>query len=96
MMEKRQVYIKKLEEKLMEYDAKLAELEKKAAEVQEEMKNEYISQIDNLETKREEFAAKHEKLKESGEQAWDEIKTGTEKAWDELEEAIEKAVAHFK
>ena len=95
-MEKRQVYIKKLEEKLMEYDAKLAELENKAAGVQEEMKNEYISQIDSLETKREEFAAKYDKLKESGEQAWEDIKTGTEKAWDELEEAIEKAVAHFK
>ncbi len=95
-MEKRQLYIKKLEEKLLEYDAKLTELEAKAADMREEMKTEYLSQIDSLETKREELAAKYEKLKVSGEQAWDEIKTGTEKAWDELEEAIEKAVAHFK
>lgn len=95
-MEKRQVYIKKLEERLLEYDAKLTEFEAKAADIREEMKTEYLSQIDSLETKREELAAKYEKLKESGEQAWDEIKTGTEKAWDELEEAIEKAVAHFK
>lgn len=48
-MEKRQLYIKKLEEKLLEYDAKLTELEAKAADIREEMKTEYLSQIDSLE-----------------------------------------------
>lgn len=95
-MEKRNVYIKKLEENLTVCDAKLAEMKAKVAEVQADMKAEYLSQVEILEKKRNEFAAKYEQLKEAGEHAWDDVKLGTEKAWDELEDSIKKAIAHFK
>ena len=92
-MEKRSLYMEKIDAKLTQYNAKLAQLKGKAAEVQIDMKLEYLSQMENLEKKRDGFMKKHEQLKTAGEHGWDELKAGTEKAWHELEEAFDKAVA---
>lgn len=95
-MEKRNVYLKKLEVSLAEYNARLVELKAKAAEVQSDMKSEYLSQVDNLEKKRDDFMVKYEQLKETSGHAWEDVKAGTEKAWNELEDSIEKAISRFK
>ncbi|MDR3583935.1 MAG: hypothetical protein P4L59_01250 [Desulfosporosinus sp.] len=95
-MEKRNVYMKKLEDNLTEYNARLVLMKAKVTEVQDDMKAEYLSQVKNLETKRDDFAAKYGQLKESSEHAWEDVKVGTEKKWSELKESIDKAVAHFK
>ena len=95
-MEKRNEYLKKLAEKLADYDLKIAEIKFKIAEVQDDMKAEYLSQIETLEEKRDELAVTYSQLKQSTGNAWTDIKTGTEKAWLSLEKAIEKAIARFK
>ncbi|MDF2633514.1 MAG: hypothetical protein K0R78_388 [Pelosinus sp.] len=95
-MEKRNIYLKKLEDNLTEYNSRLVEMKAKVIEVQADMKAEYLSQVDTLEKKRDELAVKYGQLKEVSEHAWDDVKTGTEKAWNELEDAIEKAVSRFK
>jgi len=95
-MEKRSMYIKKFEEKLVEYNEKLAKMEAKVAEAQGDMKAEYLSQIESLENTRNDFLAKYGELKDSSEHAWSDVKAGTEKAWHELSDSIEKAVSHFK
>jgi chromosome segregation ATPase len=95
-VEKRNEYLKKLEEKLADYDLKIAEIKFKVAEVQDDMKAEYLSQIENLEEKRDELAVTYGQLKQSTGNAWTDIKTGTEKAWLSLEKSIEKAITRFK
>ena len=50
-MEKRNVYMKKLEDSLTEYNARLVLMKAKVAEVQDDMKAEYLSQMKNLEAK---------------------------------------------
>ena len=95
-VEKRNEYLKKLAEKLADYDLKIAEIKFKIAEVQDDMKAEYLSQIETLEEKRDELAVTYSQLKQSTGNAWTDIKTGTEKAWLSLEKAIEKAIARFK
>jgi len=95
-VEKRNEYLKKLAEKLADYDLKIAEIKFKVAEVQDDMKAEYLSQIENLEEKRDELAVTYGQLKQSTGNAWTDIKTGTEKAWLNLEKAIEKAITRFK
>jgi F0F1-type ATP synthase membrane subunit b/b' len=95
-MEKRNMYMKKLEENLAEYNAKLSQMKAKVAEVQDDMKAEYLTQVKNLETKRDDLALKFGQLKESTGQAWDDVKDGTEKTWHELKASVEKAIAHFK
>lgn len=66
------------------------------AEVQDDMKAEYLSQVKNLETKRDDFAVKYGQLKESSEQACDDVKVRTEKKWSEFKESIQKAASRFK
>ena len=95
-MEKRNVYMKKLEDNLTEYNARLVLMKAKVTEVQDDMKAEYLAQVKNLETKRADFAAKYGQLKESSEHAWEDVKVGTEKKWSELKESIDKAVSRFK
>ena len=86
----------KLEEKLADYDLKIAEIKFKVAEVQDDMKTEYLSQIEKLEEKRDELIVNYGQLKQSTGNAWTDIKTGTEKAWLSLEKSIEKAITRFK
>lgn len=95
-MEKRNEYIKKLEENLAAYNAKLAEMKTKVAGVQSDVKAEYLSQVERLEKKRDDFVVKYEKLKDSNGHAWDDVKAGTEKAWVDLEHSFGKAVSRFK
>jgi len=95
-MEKKNMYMKKLEENLAEFNTRLKALKEKAAGVQDDMKAEYHAQIKNLESKRDDLEVKYGKLKDSSGHAWDDVKAGTEKTWGELKTSIEKAVSRFK
>lgn len=93
--EKRDIYIEMINARLVQYNAKLSEMRGKAAEIQADMKLEYLSQIENLEKKRDECKQKHDELKKAGIHAWEDVKAGAEKAWTELGDSIEKAASHF-
>ena len=95
-MEKRNLYIAKIEANLRLYNARIAEMRAKAAVVQTDMKLEYLSQVENLEKKRDEFKEKHDQLKKAGEHAWEDVIIGTEKAWNELKDSVDKATKRFK
>lgn len=95
-MEKRKLYMDKIDANLTQYNAKLLEMRGKAAEVQADMKLEYLSQVENLEKKRDELKEKHDQLKKAGESAWEDVKTGTENAWNELKSSVDKATNRFK
>jgi F0F1-type ATP synthase membrane subunit b/b' len=95
-MDKRHVYLEKVEANLAQYNAKLVEMKVKVAEIQSDMKAEYLTQVDSLEKKRDEFLVKYGQLKETSGHAWEDVTAGIEKAWHELEEAIEKATSRFK
>ena len=95
-MEKRSLYMEKIDAKLTQYNAKLAQMKGKVAEVQVDMKLEYLSQVDHLEKKRDDFMVKYATLKETSGHGWEDVKLGTEKAWNEMKDSIEKATTRFK
>ena len=95
-MEKRNLYMAKIEANLTQYNARLSEMRGNAAEVQTDIKLEYLSQVENLEKKRDEFKEKYDQLKKANEHAWEDIKTGTEKTWNELKDSVDKAANRFK
>lgn len=95
-MQKHSLYMEKIDAKITQYNAKLALMKGKAAEVQVDMKLEYLSQMENLEKRRDELIKKHGQLKIASEHGWEDVKVGTEKAWSELEDVFDKAVARFK
>jgi Skp family chaperone for outer membrane proteins len=78
--------MEKIEANLTQYNARLLDLRGKAAEVQADMKLEYLSQVENLEKKRDELKDKHNQLQRASEHAWEDVKAGTEKAWNELKD----------
>jgi len=52
--------MKKLEENLTDYNAIIVLMKAKVAEVQDEMKTEYLSRVENLENMRNLFAVKYQ------------------------------------
>jgi len=95
-MEKRNVYLEKIEANLAKYNAKLAVMKAEAAEVKADVKLEYFSQLDKLERKRDDLKLKYEQLKKTSGDGWEDVKVGTEHAWNELKDSFEKAVSRFK
>jgi len=95
-MEKRNVYLEKIEANLAKYNAKLTVMKAEAALVKADMKLEYLNQLDNLERKRDDFMVKYGQLKETSGHGWEDVKVGTEKSWNELKDSIEKAISRFK
>lgn len=79
------VYMNKSEEELAHYNARLVEMKTRVAEVQDEMKEEYLSQVENLENIRNLFAVKYGKLNKSSGDVWGDLKIATEEAWSELD-----------
>jgi hypothetical protein len=95
-MEERTVYMEKIEANIAKYNAKLATMKAEAAEVKADVKLEYLSQVDKLEKKRDDFMLKYGHLKSSSEQGWEDVKVGTEHAWNDLKNSIEKGISRFK
>jgi len=95
-MEKRDLYIEKINAQIKQYSAKLAEMHGKANETQADMKLEYLNQVEKLEGKMDGLKEKYEQLRKSSESSWEDIKEGTENAWYELKESVAKATNHFK
>ena len=72
-------------EDLTEYNTKLVKIKVRVDEIQNDMREEYLFQVENLDNMRNMFAVKYGELKESSGDAWDDLKVATEEAWSELE-----------
>jgi DNA repair ATPase RecN len=95
-MSDREVYIEKMAAKLKEWDAKIEKLEIKAKASTTDVKKEYNREIEDLKRQREKVQAKIHKLRESGDDAWDELKAGLEKSWKTLGNAFDGALKKLK
>ena len=84
-MERQTMVMKKHEEDLTEYNISLVEMKARVAEIQDDMKEEYLSQVENLDNMRNMFAKKYGKLKNSSGDAWEDLKAAAEDAWSELD-----------
>ena len=72
-------------EDLTEYNTKLVKIKVRVDEIQNDMREEYLFQVENLDNMRNMFAVKYGELKESSGDAWNDLKVATEEAWSELE-----------
>ena len=95
-MEKRELYLEKINAQIEQYSAKLAGMHGKATEINVDMKLEYLKQVEMLEGKRDGLKKKYEQLSKASESSWKDMKEGTENAWNELKESVAKATNHFK
>ncbi len=85
------IHMDRIDIKVIQYNAKLAQMQSKVAEIPADMKEECLSQVENLEKKRDEFVKNHGQLKTISGHGLEAVKGGAERAWNELEEAFDKA-----
>ena len=95
-MSNRDEFIRKMQEKLGEWNAEIDRLTVKAGEASADVKKEIDEQIASLKAKQSDARQKIEELQHSGEHALEDLKTGVELAWSALGEAIDSARSRFK
>ena len=95
-MESKDVYKAKIDAQLKEWSIRIADLKAKAELAEANVKVEYLKQVEDLRTKKEEIQAKLEELKKAGDEAWETLKTGVEQAASELKDSINIAISKFK
>jgi uncharacterized coiled-coil DUF342 family protein len=95
-MSNREEYIRKMQEKLEEWNAEIDTLTAKAGKIGTDVKNEYHEQIETLKVKLTGARGKIEEFKHSGDGAWEDMKSGIELAWTALGEAVDSAKLRFK
>ena len=95
-MSSRDEYLRKLQEKLEEWNAEIDRLTAKAGEVTTDVKNECDSQIDSLKAKQSVTRQKIEELQHAGGNAWEDLKSGVELSLTAMGEAIHSARSRFR
>lgn len=95
-MSGRDEYVRKLQEKLGEWNAEIDTLVAKAGEVKADAKNEYAGQIETLKVMQAAAREKIKELQQSGGSAWEDLKSGIELACTAMGEAIDSAKSRFK
>ena len=95
-MNKKEVYEKKLQNQLDEWGLKIDELEIKAKKTEAEVQQKYEEEIDHLRSKQTEAYEKLSELKQSGDDAWEDLKAGVDSASEAFGTALKSAVSRFQ
>lgn len=94
-MKTRDVYVKKVQAQLDDWDADIKKLRAKADKASANATLEYKSQIETLKQKRERAGKKLDELKSASDDAWEDLKKGLESATSALGNALKSAAARF-
>jgi len=94
-MKNRDVYVKKVQAQLDEWDADIKKLKAKANKASANATLEYKSRIESLKRKQQEAGDRLDDLKSASDDAWDDLKKGLENATSVLGDSIKSAAAHF-
>lgn len=95
-MSTQQAFKEKMYAQVQLWEAKLSELKAQIVLATADQKLKYQSQVGELENKVQAAQVKLSGLKESGENAWEEMKDGVEHAFKEVKEAADKAADAFR
>ena len=95
-MEQKDVYEEKVAAQLAEWQARIDELRAKARRQEAEAKEQYSSEIEKLEARRDAAMNQFEELRKAGEGAWTDLKTGLDRAVSDLSQTFDNIVSRFK
>jgi uncharacterized coiled-coil DUF342 family protein len=95
-MSSRDQYVRRMQEKLEEWNTEIDTLSAKADKVTADLRSEYAEQISAIKEKQAAARQKIEEIQHSGESAWEDLKSGMELAWTAIGEAIDSAKSRFK
>ena len=92
----RNAYLKKIEEKLEDWEWEIARIKEKADKVQGDARILYDEQLKVLRAKQKAARERLQDVREAGADSWGKFKTGVETALDDLKKAIDTAVSKLK
>jgi len=91
----KELYQKKMEAKLDEWNARIDEMKAKAQQADAEARIEIMDQVEALRQNRDSFREKLDALKETGGDAWKDIQAGLDNAYSEMKTSLERAMGRF-
>jgi len=92
----KEAYKKKLEAQFDEWKVEIDKLKAKANKAEADAQINYHKQIENIRVKQEAVQKKLVALKDSGDEAWEDLKAGLDNAMKNLGDAIKTATSRFK
>ena len=95
-MDKKQAYEAKFKAQLDELNAKIDVLKAKAKQSEASVEADYYQTIEDLKKKRSEAQSKLQKLREAGDDAWEDMKQGVEESWTAFANAVKSAFSRFQ
>jgi predicted nucleic acid-binding Zn-ribbon protein len=87
-LEKKKKYLDKMDTQLYQWETEIDELKKKADRAKNDVKQEYLKQIDALNEKKEDAQKKLQDLKAANEEVWADLKKIVDKAWTDMRRSI--------
>jgi uncharacterized coiled-coil DUF342 family protein len=94
-MSTRDAYVQKLQAQMDIWAAKIDALRAKAHMAEADAKLELNKKIDELEAKQSHTKDKLAEIRDSGDDAWEDLKSGAERAWHDLGDAVKSATSRF-
>jgi uncharacterized coiled-coil DUF342 family protein len=95
-MSKRDEFIRKMKNRLDEWNFEIDTFEEKIRKIKTDMKDKYQDQIDELRRRRRESNRKLEQIRTAGEGTWAHLRAESEHAWSAMKDALETFKAHYK
>jgi archaellum component FlaC len=92
----KEAYEKKLQARLDELSAEIDKLKAKADNAEAQTQLKLYKQVEELRIMQEAARTKLTELKNSGDDAWEDLKAGMDNAWNSLEDAVKSAVSRFR
>lgn len=96
MAEKRDAYVKKLKDRIDDWNAQIDKLSAKVDESDTKARTEYRRRLEDARKKRKELEDKIAAMQQAGEGAWKALKEGIENSWQQLKAGLSKARSEFE
>lgn len=95
VMSTKQSYIEKVQARLNKWDAEIEKLKAQAANASGDALFTCQEQIDELKERQAEAQTRLDNMRDSGDDAWEDLKEGVEAAWGRLDKAVRDAASRF-
>lgn len=94
--EMKKKYLDKMDTQLYQWESSIEELKKKAEQAKDDVKEEYLKQIDALNEKKEAAQKKLQDLKAANEEVWADLKKIVDKSWTDMKRSIKRVSSKIK
>jgi predicted nucleic acid-binding Zn-ribbon protein len=96
MAEKRDAYVKKLKDRIDDWNAQIDKLSAKVDHMDMRARAEYRKRLEDARKKRKDLEGSIASMQKAGEGAWEALKEGIEKSWEQLKAGLSKTKSEFE